>query len=74
MEGEWRASVSWDIVCKPKSEGGLGLKDIQSWNQACIIQHIRAILMQAGSGSRHMFWKRGGWCRIVVGAGRNCRN
>lgn len=39
--------MSCDMVCKPKSEGGLGLKALLSWNHTCIIQHIWAILMQA---------------------------
>ncbi|XP_074315261.1 uncharacterized protein LOC141651444 [Silene latifolia] len=28
--------VSWDKICKPKSEGGLGLKDDAIWNQTAI--------------------------------------
>ena len=44
-----RARVSWPTICLPKAEGGLGLKDITSWNKACIIQNIWAILTQAGS-------------------------
>ncbi|XP_039050459.1 uncharacterized protein LOC120191605 [Hibiscus syriacus] len=38
------ARVNWVKICKPKSEGGLGLKDIKSWNSACLIQHIRKLL------------------------------
>ncbi|XP_074291435.1 uncharacterized protein LOC141618228 [Silene latifolia] len=28
--------ISWDKICKPKTEGGLGLKDDAIWNQAAI--------------------------------------
>ena len=43
------ARVSWKIMCFPKSKGGLGFKDLLSWNQACIIQNIWAIFTKAGS-------------------------
>ncbi|XP_039008860.1 uncharacterized protein LOC120137071 [Hibiscus syriacus] len=48
------ARISWDQICCPKSEGGLGLKDIRSWNKACMIQLIRKIL--AGQGSLWVAW------------------
>ena len=43
------AKVKWKLLCHPKSEGGLGLKDILSWNEACILQNIWAIISKAGS-------------------------
>ncbi|KAE8721578.1 Disease resistance family protein / LRR family protein [Hibiscus syriacus] len=43
------ARVSWVKICKPKSEGGLGLKDIKSWNNACLIFLIRKLLVREGS-------------------------
>lgn len=30
------AKVSWNKVCKPKAEGGMGLKRLFEWNQACL--------------------------------------
>ena len=41
--------VKWQEICYPRSEGGLGLKDIYSWNQACIMQNIWALITKAGS-------------------------
>ncbi|XP_039064795.1 uncharacterized protein LOC120210041 [Hibiscus syriacus] len=38
------ARVSWDRICKPKSEGGLGLNDIKSWNKTCMILLIKNLL------------------------------
>ena len=41
------ARVKWNDVCHPRSEGGLGLKDMASWNKACIMQNIWAIICKA---------------------------
>ncbi|VFQ83678.1 unnamed protein product [Cuscuta campestris] len=30
--------ISWDDVCLPKQEGGLGLKNLLLWNQACTMK------------------------------------
>ncbi|CAN8272606.1 unnamed protein product [Cochlearia groenlandica] len=34
-EGRNNVRVAWETVTAPKSEGGLGLKDLLSWNKAC---------------------------------------
>ncbi|KAE8720432.1 Homocysteine S-methyltransferase 2 [Hibiscus syriacus] len=52
------ARVSWDNICVSKSEGGLRLKNIKTWNKACLIILIRKFL--AGNGSL--------WCPILVAA------
>ncbi|XP_039032836.1 uncharacterized protein LOC120168062 [Hibiscus syriacus] len=38
------ARISCNKLCYPKSEGGLGLKDLNSWNKAYMIQLIRKLL------------------------------
>ncbi|XP_039022529.1 uncharacterized protein LOC120155005 [Hibiscus syriacus] len=48
------ARVSWINLCKPKSEGGLGLKDLKSCNKVCMILLIRNLL--AGQGSLWIAW------------------
>ncbi|XP_039015205.1 uncharacterized protein LOC120145416 [Hibiscus syriacus] len=50
------ARVSWGKLCLLKSEGGLGLKDIKSWNKACMMHLIRKLL--AGGGSLWIAWIR----------------
>ncbi|GAV82473.1 zf-RVT domain-containing protein [Cephalotus follicularis] len=30
--------VTWDKVCHPKDEGGLGIKSLRAWNKAAILQ------------------------------------
>ncbi|XP_039033520.1 uncharacterized protein LOC120169447 [Hibiscus syriacus] len=48
------AHMSWDNICVSKSEGGLGLNNIKTWNKACLITLIRKIL--AGNGSLWVAW------------------
>lgn len=43
------ARVSWDSVCKTKSEGGLGLQDLSNWNLACVLRNLWDIITSAGS-------------------------
>ncbi|XP_062114203.1 uncharacterized protein LOC133825253 [Humulus lupulus] len=33
-------NVAWDMLCKPKSEGGMGFQNILSWNIAAIGKYI----------------------------------
>ena len=35
-----KAKVAWENICKPKKQGGLGLKDIGVWNKAMITKHL----------------------------------
>lgn len=34
------AKVNWDTVCLPKQEGGLGIKDLQIWNEAAVAKNL----------------------------------
>ncbi|XP_028099520.1 uncharacterized protein LOC114299050 [Camellia sinensis] len=34
------AKVSWDQVCAPKNEGGLGFKSLDVWNKAAMAKHV----------------------------------
>ncbi|GJZ20771.1 RNA-directed DNA polymerase, eukaryota, reverse transcriptase zinc-binding domain protein [Tanacetum coccineum] len=35
-----KAKVSGKSICRPKDKGGLGLKDLQTWNEALLAKHI----------------------------------
>ncbi|GKA80680.1 RNA-directed DNA polymerase, eukaryota, reverse transcriptase zinc-binding domain protein [Tanacetum coccineum] len=35
-----KAKIGWESVCKPKVEGGLGIKPLESWNIALMSKHI----------------------------------
>ncbi|KAG7577371.1 Endonuclease/exonuclease/phosphatase superfamily [Arabidopsis thaliana x Arabidopsis arenosa] len=43
------AKVSWEVVCSPKSAGGLGLKRLADWNQIFGLKLIWLLFSQAGS-------------------------
>ncbi|GJU50290.1 RNA-directed DNA polymerase, eukaryota, reverse transcriptase zinc-binding domain protein [Tanacetum coccineum] len=34
------AKVAWKNICKPKDQGGLGLKNLQVWNKALLAKHV----------------------------------
>nr|GFA60769.1 hypothetical protein [Tanacetum cinerariifolium] len=44
-----KACVNWNSVCKPKVEGGLGIKSLDSWNKALMSKHIWNIITQKES-------------------------
>ena len=39
------AKVAWTEVCKPKDEGGLGIKRLKDWNSALLMKHIWKLFM-----------------------------
>ncbi|KAL0294578.1 UNVERIFIED_CONTAM: hypothetical protein Sradi_6880500 [Sesamum radiatum] len=39
------AKVSWQKVCRPVSEGGLGIRDIQALNKGLMSRHLWRIVM-----------------------------
>lgn len=39
-QGNRRALFAWSHICKPKSEGGLGIFEIRSWNSALLAKHL----------------------------------
>ncbi|GJU57981.1 hypothetical protein Tco_1235747 [Tanacetum coccineum] len=42
---QWdKAKVAWKNICRPKSKGGLGLKDLGVWNKAMIVKHLWHII------------------------------
>lgn len=49
VESHHTARVSWAVVTKPKEEGGLGIKDLSTWNKACCLKLIWLLFFQSGS-------------------------
>jgi hypothetical protein len=44
-----KAKVSWEKICVPKKEGGLGIKRLEVWNKASMMVHIWNLFARAGS-------------------------
>lgn len=41
--------VKWEIICKPKSKEGIGLKQVKEWNTICLLKNFYLILTKVGS-------------------------
>ncbi len=54
--------MSWEHVCLPKQEGGLGLKRVEDWNKAVAMKHIWNLFTQAGS-----LWVAWVHCELLKG-------
>ncbi|XP_013717732.1 uncharacterized protein LOC106421432 [Brassica napus] len=48
-EGHHSARVSWETVTLTKAQGGLGVKDLLSWNRACILKLIWLLFFRPDS-------------------------
>lgn len=44
-----KARISWEVVCKPKQEGGLGLRSLKEVNDVCCMKLIWRIVSHADS-------------------------
>ncbi|CAL1375528.1 unnamed protein product [Linum trigynum] len=44
-----KAMMAWKYLAIPKKEGGQGLRDLVSWNYACVYRQIWVVMMQQGS-------------------------
>lgn len=38
--------IAWKDVCQPKGKGGLGFKNLKTWNQALITKQNRAVVQK----------------------------
>ncbi|GKE62850.1 RNA-directed DNA polymerase, eukaryota, reverse transcriptase zinc-binding domain protein [Tanacetum coccineum] len=53
-----KARVSWQVVCKPKDQGGLGIKSLKKWNEVLLIRQFWKIIEVKDS-----LWAK--WVNIV---------
>ncbi|GKC01404.1 RNA-directed DNA polymerase, eukaryota, reverse transcriptase zinc-binding domain protein [Tanacetum coccineum] len=44
-----RAKIAWKVVCRPKDQGGLGIKPLGEWNETLLIKNIWKIVVQSQS-------------------------
>ncbi|KAL0293112.1 UNVERIFIED_CONTAM: Retrovirus-related Pol polyprotein from type-2 retrotransposable element R2DM [Sesamum angustifolium] len=47
--GKGYAKVAWDLICKPKEEGGLGFRSIETVNRALMLKHLWRLVKNDGS-------------------------
>ncbi|XP_074360896.1 uncharacterized protein LOC141701135 [Apium graveolens] len=40
------AKVAWNVICLPREEGGLGLKNMADWNRAQVIHHLVKVVLK----------------------------
>ncbi|CAL1383523.1 unnamed protein product [Linum trigynum] len=63
MEQNKKAKVAWKHAAFPKEEGGLGFRDLWSWNQACLARHIWVVL--ANQETLWIAWLKEYWLRNI---------
>ncbi|XP_074305178.1 uncharacterized protein LOC141640190 [Silene latifolia] len=58
------ALVSWDAICQPKKQGGLGIKRFYEWNLAAIAKYAWWIVKSDHPWSwvHSVYIKSGSWC------------
>ncbi|GKA14485.1 RNA-directed DNA polymerase, eukaryota, reverse transcriptase zinc-binding domain protein [Tanacetum coccineum] len=44
-----KARVAWHLVCRPKEQGGLGIKPIKKWNEVLIINQLKKLIEKKDS-------------------------
>ncbi|GAV92860.1 hypothetical protein CFOL_v3_36238, partial [Cephalotus follicularis] len=56
--GHGRGKVNWADVCKPYMEGGLGIRNLKTWNKALLLKQIWGLLTEQS------IWAR--WCHAYL--------
>nr|GEV82627.1 hypothetical protein [Tanacetum cinerariifolium] len=56
-----KAKVSWDKICKPKDQDGLGLKNLSAWNEVLMIKHLWNVAVKRDTFLRDKVRKHIGW-------------
>ncbi|XP_019238011.1 PREDICTED: uncharacterized protein LOC109218132 [Nicotiana attenuata] len=63
------ALVAWDTVCKPKQQGGLGIKDCMAWNEAAMVKYVWNIANKEDNlwvkWVNHVYIKEQDWWQYV---------
>ncbi|GJX36031.1 RNA-directed DNA polymerase, eukaryota, reverse transcriptase zinc-binding domain protein [Tanacetum coccineum] len=59
-----KAKVLWDSICKPKDQGGLGLKDLHKWNETLLLK-----LLWNVAAKKDTLWVK--WINVEKQKGRN---
>ncbi|KAJ9539129.1 hypothetical protein OSB04_031862 [Centaurea solstitialis] len=57
-----KCKLSWEVVCKPITNGGLGIRRLGTWNKAMVTKHLWDII-----SNRSTLWVQ--WIRAFVDSG-----
>ncbi|GJY83206.1 RNA-directed DNA polymerase, eukaryota, reverse transcriptase zinc-binding domain protein [Tanacetum coccineum] len=63
-------SVKWSDVCRPKNQGGVGLKSMHEWNIALMAKHLWSIIRM--SWSLNLRDKIKEFVNVKLGNGKTC--
>ncbi|GJV91216.1 hypothetical protein Tco_1539029 [Tanacetum coccineum] len=53
-----RSKVAWKVVCKPKCEGGLGIRQLEEWNDVLLAKYVGRII-----NNKESLWIK--WVNVV---------
>ncbi|GAV69026.1 hypothetical protein CFOL_v3_12527, partial [Cephalotus follicularis] len=56
--GRGIGKVKWADVCKPFFEGGLGIRDLKTWNKSLLLKHLWSVLTEDS------IWAK--WCHAYL--------
>ena len=48
-KGNVKAKIAWKVVCRPKDQGGLGIKPLKEWNEVLLMKHVWNIIINKQS-------------------------
>lgn len=51
------AKAAWELVCRPKQEGGLGALNLQTQNEALLLKHWHKFFNRADVPWVHLIWE-----------------
>src|SRR3954469_11746886 len=46
-DSQRKSLAAWDLVCRPKSKGGMGIMNLQLQNKALLIKHLHKVYNKA---------------------------
>jgi hypothetical protein len=49
---------AWEMVCLPKSEGGLGILNLRTQNEALLLKHLHKFFNRHDLPWVHLVWER----------------
>jgi hypothetical protein len=61
--------AAWDMICRPKKSGGLGLIDFKKLNEGLLMKHLHKFYNKEDIPWVHLVWQHYSLCMVTVGFG-----